>query len=566
MLQFLRIRNLALLEAADLEFASGLVAVTGETGAGKSVLLGALSLLSGARADKSLIRAGADTCTIEAGLWLAHPQEVDAALQRLGLPLCEDGQLLLRRSFSRTRMGQIAVNGSLTTLANLQELGEVWIDFHGPGEPQKLFQEKWQLSLLDAFARLEPDLSAYRQAYDRWQSLLRQAATLRTQERLDDDAVEFLRRQIDAIDRAQLSEESIQILERDFTRFSRAQEIQEKARRLEYALSGEEGITDTLGPLLQTARDLARLDPAGQDLAARLETLIIEANDLASAYSDLAAASHFDEDAATHLQERMQQWLELKRKHGGAVAQILAKRESLWNKLQMQSDVEGQLARLEAEADHLRHTLLDQAATLRAKRTTAAGELTRQASLLLQRLGFKKARLTLEIVPEKDLRPHGDCACRFLFASHSGIDLQPLSKIASSGEIARVMLALKAVLARVDRTPVLVFDEVDANVGGEIARTVGQELASLGAAHQVFCVTHLAQVASLAGQHFLVSKQQWEDSTHIEIRRLDCDPQERISELARMLGDRHSASALAHARELVGRSSQQSQISPSSPC
>lgn len=548
MLQFLRIANLALMESASLEFEKGLVSITGETGAGKSVLIGALQLLSGSRAEKTMIRQGAESCSLEAALFFAEAGGINALLEANGLPSCEEGVLLLKRSFSRSKAPQIQVNGTLSTLAQLQQVGEYWIDFHGPGEPQKLYKEKWQLSLLDSYAKAAPLLAAYLNVYSRWRDILRQIENLREQEQLDPDEREYLQRQIDAIDKAALSEDSIDSLERDFNRLSKAQELIDLTRKVETALSGT---TEILGPTLNNARYLARIDTKGAELTSRLEALIIETGDLSAEFSDLADSCEFDASTIAALNKRMDAWLELKRKYGPSVQHILTKREALAHKIAMQGDIEGTISRLEMDAGKLRKELLPLAAKLRDSRTTAAGELSQKAEKALGKLGFKKGKLTIEIVTEKDLSEHGDTACRFLFTPNAGQAPLPLSKIASSGEAARVMLALKAVLAQVDETPVLVFDEVDANVGGEIARAVGIELASLGQRHQVFCVTHQPQVAALAEQHYVVEKHQTESDTSIRIKPIHSDQEERIDELSRMLGDRQSVTARKHAAELL---------------
>ncbi len=551
MLRYLRVANLALMEAAALEFEGGLVSVTGETGAGKSVLIGALQLLSGDRAEKTMIRQGAESCSLEAALHFPEPTAINAALEAIGLPLCEDGVLLLKRTFSRSKMPQIQVNGGLSTLAQLQELGEYWIDFHGPGEPQKLYKEKWQLSLLDRYAKAENVLAPYGQKYREWRELLKQIAELREQEQLDPDEQEYLQRQIDAIDKAALTEDGVEELERDFTRLSKAQELTGFARQIENALAGDGGTTETLGPALHNARQLARIDTKGAELTARLEALIIEAGDLAAEFGDLAGSCEFDEAQTESINTRMDAWLELKRKHGPDVAQVLKKREALARKLATQGDIEGTISKLEESAGKLKRELLVLAEQLRKIRTAAAKELSGKAEGALGKLGFKKGKLLIEILPENDLTEHGDSACRFLFTPNAGQPPLPLSKIASSGEAARVMLALKAVLAQVDETPVLVFDEVDANVGGEIAKAVGLELATLGKRHQVFCVTHQPQVAALAGQHFVVEKQQTDSSTTILIQTVHDAAEKRVGELARMLGDRHSTTARKHAAELL---------------
>jgi len=550
-LQFLRVENLALMDAAELDLAPGFTVVTGETGAGKSVLLGALSLLSGNRADKSVIRQGAECCRVEAILQMADAAKINALLKSLGLPSCEEGQLILRREIHRRKAARVQVNGSLATLAALQELGESWIDFHGPGEPQKLFRERHQLEMLDRYAGHATELDAFATAYGNWRATLAQARRLREGERLSADEADFIRSQLTAIDAVEVEATSIDQLELEFTRLDQAEELTTLAHRLNEGLAGDEGASTRLAQLVNLAQDLAEIDPSANDLRMRLEAAIIELDDLAAEFSQISDAVHFEAEEAEALRERMQQWLSIKRKYGPEVGDVLAKRKQLADRLGSQEDVEGQLEQLAAEAASQEKALKAQAAILRKTRLKAARQLAARVRDLLQRLGFKKAAFDIEILAEDTLKAHGDSTCQYRFAPNAGQPLLPLNKIASSGETARVMLALKAVLAAADATPLLVFDEVDANVGGEIGAEVGRELATLAGRHQVFCVTHLPQVAAYGQQHFLVDKHQEEASTTIRIRPIHEQHDERETELARMLGDRKSASARSHARELL---------------
>ena len=552
MLTDLRIQNLALMDDVTLECAPGFIAVTGETGAGKSVLLGGLALLAGQRAEKSLIRHGAETCRVEAALNFGDTSRIDTVLEGLDLPPCEEGQLLLTRTLSRTKAGRIHVNGQLTTVANLQALGRAWIDFHGPGEPQTLFAERRQLELLDAFARLGPRLAEYQKTFRAWQAKRREITELRGSTQLSADEADFLRGQIDKIDAAQLSAESIAALERDHARMAGAQDIIATAGAVAEALAGDDGVDGLLGPHLAAARDLGQHDTELAALADRLESLLIEAADLASAYEDVARESEFDPEQAAELETRMEAWMSLQRRYGTDLEAILAHRAEMAARLDRQGDLAGTLERLENEAQALEAKATAQAETLRAARVKAAKELAGAAGKVVNALGFKRAQFAIEVTRETQLRDYGHSGASFRFAPNAGQPLMPLNKIASSGEIARVMLALKAVLARVDATPVLVFDEVDANVGGEIARVVGRELAALGdGGHQVFCITHLPPVAATAASHYVVEKRQEADSTAITLTALHEDLTSRQDELARMLGDRDSPAAQEHARALL---------------
>lgn len=551
MLQYLKISNLALLDEVFLEMDSGFTAVTGETGAGKSILLGALGLLSGARTDKAVIRQGADQVEVEGAVYFTDSSGIDRVLEASGLPLCEDGILLIQRRIHRQKMPRIQINGSMATLAQLQALGEWWIDFHGPGEPQKLFQERYQLEMLDLYGDNADLLERYREHYIEWCNLKKEINELETGERLNVDEIEFVKTQVSQIDQLQISKESIEALERDYIRVSNAQEFISLATECAESLIGEEGLTGILNRVVGNYESMAALDTESLSLLERVSSALIELQDVGEETERLASDFNFDPAEVEEVIERMNLWQELRRKYGGSIEAILAKREELAQKLASQGDVEGLLKSKREQASQIEQTLREQAAELRTKREKAAKILTDKTSQLLLALGFKQPGLGIEIKPEPDLNEFGDSRCVFLFAPNAGQKLLPLSKIASSGEMARVMLALKAVLAEADATPLLVFDEVDANVGGEVGRAVGVEMRRLSERHQVLCVTHLPQVASLAQNHFVVNKLQNEDSTSIAIESIHESREARLNELARMLGDRRSSSARAHAEELL---------------
>ena len=552
MLKYIRIKNLALLEEVTLEFESGFTAVTGETGAGKSVLLGALGLLSGARTDKGVIRQGQDLLEVEAALYFADALPIDKLLEAAGLPTCEDGLLLLKRTVHQRKIPRIQINGSLATLSQLQALGESWIDFHGPGEPQKLFQEKRQLEMLDTYAGNVRALAAFALSFEEWRKALREIETLETGERLDSDELDFVRKQIKKIDAVDVSEDTIEELERDYNRISSAQELVSLASACSEGMIGEQSVNDLLGGVLLRLEEMVKLDEGSQTLLERAQSLQIELQDLGQELGHLVNDYDFDPEAIEAVTEQMNLWQELRRKYGGSVEAVLSKREELAQKIEIQGDLEGVLARKRKASVDLEAELKKQAQKLTASRRKSAKLLSQKAADLLQALGFKKARLEIELIADAKLHNYGDSHCQFLFAPNAGQKLQPLNKIASSGETARVMLALKTVLAEADATPLLVFDEVDANVGGEVGRAVGAELVRLAKKHQVLCVTHLPQVASLAHNHYVVTKSQDKDSTAVDIASLGDSRSDRLEELARMLGDRKSASARAHAEELLG--------------
>jgi DNA repair protein RecN (Recombination protein N) len=549
MIRRLQIRDLALMDRTVLELGAGFTVVTGETGAGKSVLLGALSLLAGNRAAKTIVRKGAEECSVEAELDTDGDKRFEALLKALDLPAGDDGLLILKRSVHAAKAGRISVNGGAATLAQLQQLGELWIDFHGPGEPQKLMRAETQLEMLDLHAGLAAPLATYRAGWRQRNELLREAAEAATAERLSEDEEAFLRSQLEKLDSLDLSEEAITKLERDHARSSRAQELAALLGQLEAGL-GSDGLGEVLPKLLKAGDDVARIDEEASALRDRLNSLAAEAEDIRADFARLGRGLSSDDESAAELDGKMNLWLEFRRKYGPGAEAVREKREALRRRLAAQGDVEARVAKLKAEAAKAEKDLRRQADALRASRTKAADKLAAAARKMLGSLGFKKADLRIEVAVA-ELGPHGADAVRFLFCPNVGQDLLPLDQIASSGEAARVMLALKTVLAAVDRTPVLVFDEVDANVGGEIGAQVGRELAALGQGHQVFCVTHLPQVAALGHAHLVVTKTQDDKSTTVEITPVHGRRKDRESELARMLGDRASKVALSHARELL---------------
>jgi len=553
MLQSLRIKNLALLEEVALDFEPGFTAVTGETGAGKSILLGALSLLAGERADKTIIRQGAAASEVEASLFFKNAKVIDALLSELDLPPCEDGLLILKRSLPREKAPKITVNGGLATLAALQRLGEAWIDFHGPSEPRRLLKDSCQLELLDLYGRSGENLDAYQVKYRVWRERIAERERIANETKLAPDQIRFLENQLAKLDALELTDEAIEALERDFQRQNRAQELIELAAALANGLTGEEGATARVAALVREARQLELLDASSKALADRLASASVELADLGAEFEALSEEFQFDPEQAEQLQTRMNTWLEAKRKHGGDLRAVIAARDDMRRRLEVQGDLEGTLAKLEKEISDAERAAKKEAQSLRGLREKAARELAKVAAKSIAQLGFKKADFQIKIVSLADLGPTGDCGCEFLFSPNVGEAPLPLNRIASSGELARVMLALKAVLADLDGVPVLVFDEVDANVGGEIGTVVGEKMAAIARAHQVLCVTHLPQVAAQASNHLVVAKDQSKDRAVVSIEPIHEKRKDRIGELARMLGDRTAKSALAHAEELLGK-------------
>jgi DNA repair protein RecN (Recombination protein N) len=551
MIQYLTIKNLALIEELNLEFGAGFVTVTGETGAGKSVLLGALSMLSGARIEKAVIGSYGDAAEVQAGLYIEDAVAINEYLESVGLPPCEDNSLLLHRVVHKSKMARISINGGLTTLGVLQSLGEYWIDFHGPGEPQKLFKNSIQLELLDLFANIGKELEKYKAEYRSWVAVNDEIDQLKNTTAISPDELDFLRSQIEQIEKFELTEEAIEQLEQDYNLVERSQEYSESLTMLEESLSGDSGVLSQLATAIEAAGQIVEIDSSRKEFHDRLESLLVEAEDIASELRGMYSSLDMDPESVMDVQSRMNGWLELRRRYGQSLGQIVAKRDSMQKKIDDSSNIEERLGRLENQSAKQKQMLEVMSSEIRVQRKKMAIELSKKVAENLGELGFKKAQLKIEILPEKELKEWGDCYCEFMFSANAGQTVQPLRKIASSGETARVMLAFKTVLAEFDQTPVLVFDEVDANVGGEVGSSVGVLLGNLSKKHQVFCVTHLPQVACQGTEHYLVEKHQDESTTGVEIRPIHTVKKERLTELARMLGDRNSKTAQSMAKELL---------------
>ncbi len=553
MIEYLRIENLALLERAEIDFTEGFTAVTGETGAGKSVLLGALAMLSGARCGKEAVGGHSDTCRVEAVLRFKDTSKIDRLLESSGLPPCEDGTLLISRVVGISKPSRAFVNSSPAPLSFLSKLGGYWIDFHGPGEPQKLFSRKNQLEMLDTFAGDSQLLEEYMRIYSERRQILSNIESLSQTKSLGEDEIEFLRSRIAAIDAVNPTEESIAELEEKSKLAEAASDIVEKSSAVAEAIDGDGGILEKLAAASKFASEISRFSAAAESLSERLRGVGLELADISSEYGNLARSSNMDEAQIETVRRKMTDWLGLCRKFGNSVESVLSARREMAAKIENQSDVRATMEKLRRRADELLESLVPIAEKILKAREKAAKKLAERASKTLLGLGFKNARFDISISAESEPSPDCGSSCEFMFMANPGQPLLPLAKIASSGELARVMLALKTTLADADATPLLVFDEVDANVGGEIGAEVGKRLAELSKGHQVFCVTHLPQVAACANGHFLVEKSQTKTSTSVSIARIDGDKKRRVSELARMLGDRNSESAVAHAQKLLDK-------------
>lgn len=533
MLTLLKIRNLALVDELAWELGAGLIGVTGETGAGKSVIVGALKLVLGERADKSLIRTGEDQCLVEAVFELTHTAGINPILEEGGLAPCDDNQLIVRRTIGQSASRQF-VNDSPVTLALLKRLGEHLVDLHGPHDHQSLLSADRQLAMLDAYAGSENQLATYRENYRAWRSKHAALEELRNAENATEHEIDLLKHQISEIDAAQLNPAEEQDLEDRWRRANNASRLMESAAAAISTLNGENGILDRLGELQRLVRDLEKLDPSISEKTASLETAAVELQDLEGNLADYTQELEINPAEAETLAERVNLIESLKRKYGPSLADVLNRRNTAAARLDSIENRSDKIEHLEREVAEGRKALDAAGKTLAASRRKAAPKLAKEISSQLKDLGFKQSSFEVPLNSLADPGPHGLESADFLFGPNPGEPLMPLRQIASSGEISRVMLAIKSALAEQDDTPLMVFDEIDANVGGEVARAVGAKMAALGTRHQVIAITHFPQVAATASHHFVVEKEVSAGRTRS--RLFPVAGETRIQELVRMLG------------------------------
>ena len=557
MLTDLRIKNLALVNDLAIQFGPGYNSITGETGAGKSILIGALGLVLGERADRTLIRDGDDHCSVEAIIEVAAlGKAFHSHLHQNGIEPCEENQLFLKRSFSASGGNRQFVNGSPTTLNVLTSIGEWLVDIHGPHDHQSLLKPARQLDILDAYGGLEKQRDDFASLVDLRAGLAAQKAELIVDEDVYARELDLLRFQVSEIESAQLKPAEEPELEQAFqraTHSARLGELSAEARQL--IDSGEPSVTDLSSALGRALQEMAGIDAGAESLLAEQTAISEQFADLGAAVADYAERLSLDPAQMKLVEERYNLVQTFKRKYGSTLPEVIAFADNASERLSALEGRDEELVRLNAEAAKLDEQIQTLAQALSAARKAIAPKLVEEAERQLNDLGFLQSRFDVEIIDPSELGQAEAAVSRtgfdqieFLFAPNPGEAFKPLKAIASSGEMARVMLALKTVLATQDSIPILVFDEVDSNLGGETAGVVGKKMNQIGGNRQVLCITHLAPVAAAGHRHYLVSKEVVDARTLTRVTQLDGES--RVEELTRMLGG-GGAAARQHAEELL---------------
>jgi len=565
MLTTLRIKNLALVPDLTLELQPGCNVITGETGAGKSILIGALNLVLGDRADRALIRSGSDSCSVEA---VFDVKKLRAPLKNFleenGLEPCEENQLVLKRTFTNAGTNRQFVNGSATSLNVLATIGEWLVDMHGPHDHQSLLHPAKQLLILDAFGGLEKEREAFGEAVSQRAVLENEKSALVVDEKTYAQQLDLLRFQTKEIEAARLQpDEEAQVAEK-FTRASNAAKLLQLSQAaLDLLSENENSLLAQAGAIARTLQELQRTDFGAASLIELNSQAVGAWRELQSELSRYAEKVDVDPAQLQQLEERLNLIHSLKRKYGATLAEVIAFGGEAKEKLQSLESRDAELARLNSELQKLDAEILSAGKKLSAARKKIIPQLSKAVGKQLADLGFKQSKFDIKQEmadgswqmgngsPNSHLpspNSSGFDMIEFQFAPNPGEPAKPLRAIASSGEMARVMLALKTVLAAEDEIPVLIFDEVDANVGGETANAVGEKMKQIAAKRQVLCITHLPQVAASADAHYVVTKQIRDSRTVSEIALLT--KKERVTELARMLGGQSDA-ARKHAETLL---------------
>lgn len=550
MLCSLSIRNFAIIASLDVDFGSGFSALTGETGAGKSILIGALELALGARASADQVRSGAARATVDAVFDLEQSAEAAAVVAQMGFEL-EEGRLLLSREVTAGGKSSARIAGRMATAAQLREIGEWLLDLHGQHEHQSLLSSARHRELMDdwAGASVLPLRQVVARAFEGAQSLQAEMQRLEMDARDRERTLDLYRFQVEEIRNAALSPGEEADLQAEAKRLANAENLSSSVLQAVSDLEADE--TGALALVSAAARALESAAAIDASLAPLLEAVRSASYNLEEAARDLARytdAVEPDPQRLAEVEERLDLLKRLKRKYGDTVEEIIRYGQETAEKLDALTHSEQRLDELKAEVGVAQRELQEAAVALTCARRSAATAFEQAVLAELGDLALERARLEVAISPA-EMSSLGADRVEMLFAANPGEPLRALARVASGGELSRVMLAIKSALARQEPLPTMVFDEIDVGVGGRTATTIGVKMASLARAAQVICITHLAQIASRADVHYRIEKVAQGDRAIVMVVRLS--PEERVEELARMAGGELTAAALEHARAML---------------
>lgn len=561
MLLQLRIRDFAIIDRAEIELPRGFIAVTGETGAGKSIWVDALLLALGVRASADVVRSGASSAIVEALFDISEHPQVRARLEARDLVGDDTGLLLVRRTVTSKGRGKVSINGHLSTVATLGEISHSLVDISGQHDQQSLLQVENHLEILDAFGELDGLRASYEDSYRTWKRLEAERVSLTSDERLSVQRAEFLRFQLEELERIDPVPGEDSALEAEQQRLGAAEKLESGVRAVEALLYGDDGSAfDKIGRAGAELEGLARIDPPLMDYVRMLETARREVQETAREVLRYAERIDHDPNRLSTVDERLAELHRLMRKHGPSLDDVFARRQSLQSELDALGDIESRLAQLDVQCESVRNEVSCRAQGLSEARHEVALKFADAVSCEVEEMDLPGARLEVRCESKSltsafegaGFGPSGVDRVELLWAPNPGEPPKALAKIASGGELSRLMLAVKNVLSKRDLVSLYVFDEVDVGLGGRAADTIGKKIQRVAQDHQAIVITHLAPIAARANHHIVVRKAVKEDRTISELEVVD--GKARMTELARMIdGASASTTTRKAAREMLER-------------
>lgn len=549
MLTELRIKNFAIIESLVLPLSSGFNVLSGETGAGKSIIVGALGFLLGERGSADLIRTGADKATVEGVFDSSESPAIAAAVDERGIEL-DDGMLVLKREISAAGRGRAWANGSSVTATVLGEIGRLLVNLHGQHEAQSLLDGESQRAILDEFGSSVKQAALVRTAYQELSSLRREIASLTARRGEAERRADYLRHVVREIEDAKPVAGEDARLEDEARVLENADELRTLAQSIDAALSEDEGALEKLGGMNRSLGAIQRIDASAARLQELFDAGFYALDELARAAADYAATVDLDPERLASVRRRRETLYSLAKKYGPTLDDVIEMGRKSREELDLVDSAAFDIAQLATREAGAGDRLTAEAKKLTTLRVAAARKLAKAADALLPDLGMAGGRFSVVLLPRSESDESGAEDVEFRIALNVGHESRPLARVASGGELSRVMLALKTILARADEVPTLVFDEVDSGIGGKVGLQVGDTLRRVAEHHQVFAISHLPQIAARAHHHIVVAKAARGGVTTADVTVLDGS--NRVAEIARMLGgDPESKVSRAHARELL---------------
>ena len=533
MLSQLSVKNLAVVEKLDLEFSPGMSTVTGETGAGKSILLQALSLSLGRRGDSTLVRHGKDKAEVSAVFDVTNHQKIQNYLEEQSLE--DEGECVLRRIISSDGRSKAFVNGVNVPLSVLKNVGELLIDMHGQNEHQLLLRPDQQRELLDAYAQSSEACAQLNTIVAEYNAISNQIDELSSNQDLKQQQQTLLQHQLQELESAELTQEELDSIESDFKTSANAASLIEKASAILGQLEQEQGVNEQLNSLSYELGLAAETDEKLAPISALLSSAQVQTQESVYELTNYLSSLSVDDQTTEELEARLSELHDLSRKHNCQITELITARKGVASELESIGGAGASLDGLQQQKDQLAQQYQTQAKQLSKIRAERATQLSNAVTEAMQVLGMPGSEVKVDL-PSKATGVHynGNEGVDFLVKTNMGSDFKALKKVASGGELSRISLAISVVSSDSEYTPTLIFDEVDVGISGAVAEVVGQKLKQLSEHYQIICITHLAQVASFGHQHLRVSKAQQDDGAQTTVEQLSTD--ERISEVARILG------------------------------